>query len=409
MAENGFIDLRIGHGTRGPGDDSVWPSFSDIMTVVVMIFLMALVIIMVRNSVLNRELLNSMEINQAISSDNLELTSELTVLRTDLQAMEEVLDDAESTNRSLNQKLANEAASAAALRQTQETLEQEITHLTGRSGNLSSKNLELLALRNRLIRENRALGVDNAKLRAARENLANQLGQQLSENTSLSVRLEDLIEDQDRLTSEKTVLEQEKRDLIDDRRTLNILLQKAESISQSLVQDKQDLAAEVAGLTSVQGQLQGEIENLTQLIRERDRTNRDLQSDVEQQGLRFASLQEEYEDLEVRYRGLIRAARTSAGKDVAQVAFRRHNGVYEYRLTNPGESESRVLSRAELERELTVLQNRYGRNLYTRVIIPEVSGLSYNEALQFTNEILNQFDYYYQPVERENRNTSPLE
>ena len=30
----GFVDLRIGHGAQGIGDDSVWPSFTDIMTVI---------------------------------------------------------------------------------------------------------------------------------------------------------------------------------------------------------------------------------------------------------------------------------------------------------------------------------------------------------------------------------------
>ncbi len=51
----GFIDLRVGHGAQGVGDDSVWPSFTDIMTVIVMIFLMALVVIMVRNFELDRQ------------------------------------------------------------------------------------------------------------------------------------------------------------------------------------------------------------------------------------------------------------------------------------------------------------------------------------------------------------------
>ena len=52
----GFVDLRIGHGAQGIGDDSVWPSFTDIMTVIVMIFLMALVVLMVRNLELDRQL-----------------------------------------------------------------------------------------------------------------------------------------------------------------------------------------------------------------------------------------------------------------------------------------------------------------------------------------------------------------
>ena len=49
LKTHGFVDLRVGHGAAGIGDESVWPSFTDIMTVIVMIFLMTLVVIMVRN------------------------------------------------------------------------------------------------------------------------------------------------------------------------------------------------------------------------------------------------------------------------------------------------------------------------------------------------------------------------
>ncbi|MGI9310741.1 MAG: hypothetical protein ACR2P7_04310, partial [bacterium] len=77
----GFIDLRVGHGAGGIGDDSVWPSFTDIMTVIVMIFLMALVIMMVRNFDLDRRLLSSVSAQQASTLANLGLTEQLTASR----------------------------------------------------------------------------------------------------------------------------------------------------------------------------------------------------------------------------------------------------------------------------------------------------------------------------------------
>ena len=67
---NGFIDLRVGHGARGVGDDSVWPSFTVIMTVIVMIFLMALVVIMVRNFELDRQLLSTISAKDATALAN---------------------------------------------------------------------------------------------------------------------------------------------------------------------------------------------------------------------------------------------------------------------------------------------------------------------------------------------------
>ena len=40
MFTDGFTDLRMNH-QHGQGDDSFWPSFTDIMTVIVIIFLLA--------------------------------------------------------------------------------------------------------------------------------------------------------------------------------------------------------------------------------------------------------------------------------------------------------------------------------------------------------------------------------
>ncbi|MCY3768505.1 MAG: hypothetical protein OXG56_03925 [Gammaproteobacteria bacterium] len=76
----GFVDLRIGHGAAGIGDESIWPSFTDIMTVIVMIFMMALVIIMVRNFELNRELVSTISAKEATTLAREKLAAELTEL-----------------------------------------------------------------------------------------------------------------------------------------------------------------------------------------------------------------------------------------------------------------------------------------------------------------------------------------
>ncbi len=49
IKNDGFTDLRMSHAHGSSNEDSVWPSFTDIMTVIVIIFLMALVIILMRN------------------------------------------------------------------------------------------------------------------------------------------------------------------------------------------------------------------------------------------------------------------------------------------------------------------------------------------------------------------------
>ncbi len=45
--DEGFVDLRLNR-QEGQNQDSFWPSFTDIMTVIVMIFLIAMVILLLR-------------------------------------------------------------------------------------------------------------------------------------------------------------------------------------------------------------------------------------------------------------------------------------------------------------------------------------------------------------------------
>jgi chromosome segregation ATPase len=61
--DNSFIDLRL--NTQGnQGEDSFWPSFTDIMTVIVMIFLLAMVILLLRNMELLSQLRTTIESEQ---------------------------------------------------------------------------------------------------------------------------------------------------------------------------------------------------------------------------------------------------------------------------------------------------------------------------------------------------------
>ena len=42
------------------------------------------------------------------------------------------------------------------------------------------------------------------------------------------------------------------------------------------------------------------------------------------------------------------------------------------------------------------LKHEHGKNLYVKIIIPEDSGLTYNEAWEFMRQLLVKYDYYYQ-------------
>ena len=58
--------------------------------------------------------------------------------------------------------------------------------------------------------------------------------------------------------------------------------------------------------------------------------------------------------------------------------------------------EFTTVTRKELHERLSELKDLYGGALYVKVIIPDDSGLSYNEAWSFTYNTLKQYDYYHQ-------------
>ena len=58
-SSEGFVDLRLNTHT-GPSEESFWPSFTDIMSVIVMIFLLAMVILLLKNMELVQQLRTTM-------------------------------------------------------------------------------------------------------------------------------------------------------------------------------------------------------------------------------------------------------------------------------------------------------------------------------------------------------------
>jgi len=66
--DGSFVDLRLNQRS-GQGEDSFWPSFTDIMTVIVMIFMLAMVILLLRNM----ELLNQLRATMASEQQAAEL------------------------------------------------------------------------------------------------------------------------------------------------------------------------------------------------------------------------------------------------------------------------------------------------------------------------------------------------
>lgn len=139
MFSDGFTDLRMNH-QHGQGDDSFWPSFTDIMTVVVMIFLLAMVVVMIRNSELIARLRATMEAERA-AAELARATSEekeslairlieaeqlLSMLRLDMMRVTEQRDE---VRRSLSQRTAELSDLQSKYRESQATLQATRTKL----------------------------------------------------------------------------------------------------------------------------------------------------------------------------------------------------------------------------------------------------------------------------------------
>jgi hypothetical protein len=81
---------------------------------------------------------------------------------------------------------------------------------------------------------------------------------------------------------------------------------------------------------------------------------------------------------------------------VVAVRYWKEGDHYQLRIKDTGEEDYRVTSREELNRELAALKEKHSNKLYVKLIIPDDSGLSYNEAWGFTVEMLDKYDYYHQ-------------
>ncbi|MEJ2455920.1 MAG: hypothetical protein P8103_17445 [Candidatus Thiodiazotropha sp.] len=157
--DGGFIDLRLNQ-RDGQGEDSFWPSFTDIMTVIVMIFMLAMVILLLRNMELLSQLRATMEAEQQAAElarttgeENATLEEkliareyELSMLRMQMMRMEENAEQQEAAIASqrhqitsLNREKDTLNTQISSLNREQEALNSQITRLTRESEQLTSQ------------------------------------------------------------------------------------------------------------------------------------------------------------------------------------------------------------------------------------------------------------------------------
>ena len=442
--------------TSHSGDNSFWPSFTDIMMVVTMIFLMATSLLVVRNWQLVSELRESIVAEQ-LAAQIIESTSQENV------TLEERLANAEQSNSILRLRLLKKNEE---LLDANNTIQQQAASIRA----LESSNTELAKS---MDLTNAALAVANLEIdRVATQyrDLENQLAtlsaqfnQQTIENektrallTNAKAEIESLTQTSQAqqqeissLTREKQRLSQEIASLIQDRQRQDEKIanlaqdrQRQDEEIANLTREKQRLRQEIANLTQDKQRLTQEIANLTQdkqrLTQESQAYSRELlifkdesrallssakaeidllsrssqtqqlsitsleqdklllKREVEAYNRQLLALKGQYEVVKSKYEELVKPARSAKGKYIAQVFYIKGETGKIIRYKQPGDSGFTDLPLAEIEKRLSRLKAQKGKDLYVQIIIPQDSGLTYNEAWDFMRKMLVKYDYYYQ-------------
>ena len=286
--QGSFTDLRLNQHNEG---ENFWPSFTDIMMVIVMIFLLAMVILITRNMELVNQLRNSLQAEQA-ATQQVQSTSQ--------------------QNSQLNQRL--------------QAAEKDADMMRLKLMDLSDEHQHTIA----------------------------QLSQLQDSYTSLQQSQHQLKQDKAALTTQQ------------------------QQLNQQLLDANQSYLA-------LQHQWQNQQRDILGLQQSRDSDRETIQK-----------LKATYAGLEKKYQRLIRPARSSKGRFVVQVRYQKVQGELHIAIKLPSDRSFIPVNSSAMHEKLTAMKQAHPHKLYVKIIFPEHSGLSYNEAWKITESLLRMYDYYYQ-------------
>lgn len=303
----GFPDLRVNRQNQS-SDTTLWPSFTDIMTVILMVFMLTMVAVIIKNA----DLITQIRLSRALQAES-------------------------------EQKLQDNVQVLADLRLRNTDLEEAVR----------STRMEIILLRDEMQRLDESLEIKAAAIA--------RLGEE-NENLEEHLRLIKL-----QLT--------EKQEELDDARMM------VAGVRDEAERTNRQLSLEIAELLTRLEENQAAMLTLS-----------DEKADLE---LALARQRKDFTSLEDKYLKLVRPARSSLGKEVVSVQYRKTAGRDSYLIKGIGQQNWEVLTKPELLSRLGDLKERLGESLYIKVVIPDDSGLSYNEAWDFTKQVLSGYDYYY--------------
>jgi len=328
----GFPSIGGSHAGIG-GENSFWPSFTDIMMVITMIFLMATSILVVRNWQLVSELRESIAAER-IASEMIESTSQ--------------------ENATLEERLANAEQSNSILRL-------------------------------RLLRKEEE---SKLALSAIREQESNIASLEL-QNSDLQLSLEQALSRLDAANLEIETARAQFQEMSSQIADLNEQLAQQSSRSEQTRTQLEAARAQIEGLEQANSR---QLQSISQLTQEKSL----LSQEVESYNQQLLALKGDYETVKSKYEELIKPARSAKGKYIVEVYYVKGQAGNVIRYRQPGEKDFSRLSLAEVEQRLEKIKLEQGKNLYVKIVIPQDSGLTYNEAWQFMLNLLVKYDYYYQ-------------
>jgi chromosome segregation ATPase len=311
-----YVDLRQNTG-KAEVNDSLWPTFTDIMAVVLMIFMLSMIMIIIRNTDLARQLQTVEESLQKSQLARSDLRSQVAEIEEDLRKKEMEIILLGDENQFVKSTLEGKLAIITALESDLSNLKEKTR---GLEEDISAKEQYLVKLQSEKERE-----------------IAGIKEQHESEIVKLTEEMEKKIEE-----------------------------------------------------------FNSKFSALAQVINEREGTILVLNRKQEELSLTLARQRRDYTVIEEKYNKLLRPARSPSGKNVVTISYFRRGKEYPILFKDIDSETYEEIEESQLHKKLGDLKERLKDKLYVKIIIPEDSNLSYNEAWTFTRDILSRYDYYHQ-------------
>jgi len=187
-----FVDLRLNSRAHRT-DDAFWPSFTDIMTVVVMIFMISMLVLLLKNMDLVHRLQATLAAEHAASKQALKATSKNADLQQQLQRAERELDMLQMQLMSMGDErdrlLSALAASKTAVAKITSEKQSIASRLAASQEQLTLKNTQYASLENELARNRQTL----ARMHENEARINQQLASLSGEYKTLKFKYDKLI------------------------------------------------------------------------------------------------------------------------------------------------------------------------------------------------------------------------